>query len=111
MHPWEDWAESWAHLLHITDALETAGAAGLTLKPRRTDEPTLTAPVDPLKPNQSFDRMIEAWSALAYVLNNLNRGLGLPDSYPFVLTSPVVEKLRFVHDTIVASGASTPPAA
>ena len=103
MHPWEDWAESWAHFLHMTDALETAGAAGLTLKPKRADEPTLTAPVDPLKPSQSFDRMIEAWGALAHVLNNLNRGLGLPDSYPFVLTSPVIEKLRFVHDTIVAS--------
>jgi hypothetical protein len=34
------------------------------------------------------------------VLNNLNRGLGLPDSYPFVLSGPVVDKLRFIHDTI-----------
>jgi hypothetical protein len=106
-HPWEDWAESWAHFLHITDALETARAAGLTLEPMRADEPTLTAPIGPLKSRQSFAQMIDDWSALAHVLNNLNRGLGLPDSYPFVLTSPVIGKLRFVHDTIDASGAFT----
>jgi hypothetical protein len=23
-HPWEDWAETWAHYLHIMDMLETA---------------------------------------------------------------------------------------
>jgi hypothetical protein len=39
---------------------------------------------------------------LTYVLNNLNRGLGLADSYPFVLSAPVVEKLRFIHETIYA---------
>jgi len=37
------------------------------------------------------------------MLNNLNRGLGLPDSYPFLLSDPVIEKLRFVHDTIEAA--------
>jgi hypothetical protein len=26
MHPWEDFAETWAHYLHIVDTLETAGA-------------------------------------------------------------------------------------
>jgi hypothetical protein len=50
--------------------------------------------------------MMEDWSALAYVLNNLNRGLGLPDSYPFVLTPRVIEKIAFVHRTILeAQGA------
>jgi hypothetical protein len=34
------------------------------------------------------------------VLNNLSRGLGLPDSYPFVLSQPAIGKLRFIHDTI-----------
>jgi hypothetical protein len=102
MHPWEDWAESWAHFLHMTDALETASSIGLIIKPKRADEPSLAAPVDPLKRNADFDRMIEAWTALAYVLNNLNRGLGLADGYPFVLTTPVIGKLRFVYDTIAA---------
>ena len=49
-----------------------------------------------------FDRLIDSWFPLIYVLNNLNRGLGLPDAYPFVLSPPAVEKLRFVHDTVTA---------
>jgi hypothetical protein len=101
MHPWEDWAESWAHYLHMVDALETAGAAGLALRPKRSDEPRMAPPPDPLNPeHRDFDAMIEAWLSLTYVLNNLSRGLGLPDSYPFVLSSPAIQKLRFIHDTI-----------
>ena len=100
-HPWEDWAESWAHYLHMVDALETAGAVGMTLRPKRADEPSMLPPADPLNPQQQdFDSMIEAWLSLTYVLNNLSRGLGLPDNYPFVLSLPVIEKLRFIHDTI-----------
>ena len=48
----------------------------------------------------SFDRLIDSWFPLTYVLNNLNRGLGLPDAYPFVLSPPAIEKLRFVHETV-----------
>ena len=40
-HPWEDWAETWAHYLHMIDTLETAAACGLSLRPRRRDEPSL----------------------------------------------------------------------
>jgi hypothetical protein len=105
VHPWEDWAETWAHYLHMTDTLETAAACGLTLRPRRTDEPSLkTAGED--RPLGPFEAKIEAWFPLTYVLNNLNRGLGLPDGYPFVLSPPVFEKLRFVHDTITAAAAT-----
>jgi hypothetical protein len=60
-HPWEDWAESWAHYLHMSDALETAGAAGLNLKPKRGDEPAMATPANPLNPSHhDFDRMIES---------------------------------------------------
>ena len=101
-HPWEDWAETWAHYLHMTDTLETAAACGLSLRPGRTDEPTLKTP--PPAPGSrrfaSFDRVIESWFPLTYVLNNLNRGMGLPDGYPFVLSRPAVDKLRFVHETL-----------
>jgi hypothetical protein len=100
-HPWEDWAESWAHYLHMVDALETAGAAGLGLRPKRPDEPRMSPPPDPLNPKlRDFDAMIESWLSLTYVLNNLSRGLGLPDSYPFLLSSPAIEKLRFIHETV-----------
>ncbi|MDB5048195.1 MAG: hypothetical protein JWO30_1266 [Fibrobacteres bacterium] len=101
-HPWEDWAETWAHYLHMTDSLETAAACGLTLKPRRSDEPSLkTANVN--APGDSFASMVDAWYPLTYVLNNLNRGLGLPDGYPFVLSAPALEKLRFVHGVVAAA--------
>jgi hypothetical protein len=90
-HPWEDWAETWAHYLHITDALETAAACGVRLRPPRPGDPTLTAVPDPVDaPPGSFDELIESWFPLTYVLNNLNRGLGLPDSYPFVLPTPAI---------------------
>jgi hypothetical protein len=102
-HPWEDWAETWAHYLHMTDALETAVDCGLSLKPKRSGEPALKpdSKVVAHKPS-AFDAMTEGWHALTYVLNNLNRGMGLPDGYPFVLSAPVVEKLRFVHEVVVA---------
>ena len=100
-HPWEDWAESWAHYMHMVDALETAGAAGLALRPKRSDEPRMQPPPDPLNPGyRDFDSMIESWFSLTYVLNNLSRGLGLPDSYPFVVSVPAIDKLRFIHDTV-----------
>ncbi|MDB5985553.1 MAG: hypothetical protein JWR16_606 [Nevskia sp.] len=100
-HPWEDWAETWAHYLHITDTLETADTCGLSLQPQRDDEPKLALQPVLMNPaEQDFDRMIERWFPLTYLLNNLNRGLGLPDAYPFVLSMPALEKLRFVHETL-----------
>jgi hypothetical protein len=106
-HPWEDWAETWAHYLHMTDALESAAACGLTLHPQRRDEPTLKSP--PPAPGErrfnSFDLLIESWFPLTYVLNNLNRGMGLPDGYPFVLSRPAIEKLRFVHEVLQGEAA------
>jgi hypothetical protein len=47
-----------------------------------------------------FDELIDGWFPLTYVLNNLNRGLGLADAYPFVLSTPAIEKLRYVHDVV-----------
>jgi hypothetical protein len=87
--------------MHMVDALETAGATGLALRPKRADEPRMQPPPDPLnRAQRDFDSMIDSWLSLTYVLNNLSRGLGLPDSYPFVLSMPAIGKLRFIHDTI-----------
>jgi hypothetical protein len=113
MHPWEDWAESWAHYLHMSDTLETAASFGLRLKPRRPGDPALQSEVH-LEGSVDFERMIADWYPLTYALNCLNRGLGQPDSYPFVLSAPVVAKLRFVHTTIaerISAGeaAAVPP--
>jgi len=100
-HPWEDWAESWAHVMHMVDALETAQAVGLSANPLRRDEPILSIPAKPpLARVEDFDQLVREWTSLTYVLNNLTRGLGLADAYPFVLSTPVIEKLRFVCTTM-----------
>lgn len=100
-HPCEDWAETWAHYLHMIDTLEIAAACGLSLQPRRRAEPALMAAPNPLADNpKSFDHLLSSWFPLTYVLNNLNRGLGLADGYPFVLSPPVIDKLRFIHETL-----------
>jgi hypothetical protein len=99
-HPWEDWAETWAHYLHMVDALETAATCGLSLRPKHPDEPSMpkVPAVHPFK--LDFSSLIDHWHPLTYALNNFNRGLGLPDAYPFVLSTPVIDKLRYVHDSI-----------
>lgn len=100
-HPWEDWAETWAHYLHMTAVLETAASCGLSLEPDRSEQPAVD--VDDL-PDElgegSFEQLIDGWLPVTYALNSLNRSIGLNDAYPFVLSSPVVEKLRFIHETV-----------
>lgn len=98
-HPWEDWAETWAHYLHMLDALETAADSGISLASAGA-----VGTIEPPAAGGNFQTMIDDWFPLTYVLNNLNRGLGLPDAYPFVLSEPVLRKLRFVHDTIASRG-------
>jgi hypothetical protein len=97
MHPWEDWAETFAHVLHILDTLQTAEAFGL----RVVGEPTLSASL-----HDPFDRVLEAWHPLTRALNAVNRSMGKDDLYPFVFAPAVVEKLRFVHDLVVAAAAT-----
>jgi hypothetical protein len=98
-HPWEDWAETWAHYLHIVDTLETAQAFGLRLSPAVASDPALAAVADfdPYDENR-FDSLIATWLPLTYAVNSLNRSMGQPDLYPFVIAPPVVAKLRFIHE-------------
>jgi len=100
-HPWEDWAETWAHYLHMVDSLETAAECGLSLRPSRNGEPRVVrVKSDDFFGEGSFDRMLASWHAVTYLLNSLNRGMGLADAYPFVLAPAAVEKLRFVHHSV-----------
>lgn len=102
-HPWEDWAETWAHYLHMMDTLDTAISFGLT---RLAVEPayapfTRASLYDPDDPEgQGFLDLVNAWVALTGVLNELSRSMGQPDFYPFVLPGAVVAKLQFVHRVI-----------
>ncbi|MCU0682817.1 MAG: putative zinc-binding peptidase [Polyangiaceae bacterium] len=100
-HPWEDWAETWAHYLHVVDTLETSAQCGLALRPARPGDPSVLVQ-PPAEAQSAFDRLLADWYPVTYLLNNLNRGLGLADAYPFVLSPVTVAKLRFVHDTITA---------
>lgn len=87
-HPLEDWAEVWAHYLHMIDTLETAKDYGLHQGSIRFDD---------------FDETLSKWSELTLLLNSLNRSMGLEDAYPFVLSELTLRKLRFVHDLIYPS--------
>ena len=101
-HPWEDWAETWAHYLHIVDTLEMASAFGIRVKPRLVRDETLTTDInlDPYKADASMEEIIDAWLPLTFAMNSLNRAMGNPDLYPFVLSPAVVTKLGFVHDVV-----------
>ena len=99
-HPWEDWAETWAHYLHIYDSLDTALGFGLTaddvelqLEPFRLEDL-----YDSQHPDAGrFLELLNSSLELITVLNELARSLGQPDIYPFVLSRPVVRKLHFIQ--------------
>ncbi|MEG2047999.1 MAG: putative zinc-binding peptidase [Comamonas sp.] len=98
-HPWEDWAETWAHYLHIVDLMETAASYRTQLMiPGEQGPHTVQDPFDPA--GRDFDAMIRAWVPLTLLLNSLNRSLGQDHAYPFALSSGAITKLRFVHDLL-----------
>lgn len=101
-HPWEDWAETWAHYMHIIDTMETGYSFGMTLSPRVADpgnEMNTTLNIDPYT-TKNFEDIIERWMPLSFVMNSLNRSMGMKDSYPFVINEAVKQKLNFIHETI-----------
>jgi hypothetical protein len=108
-HPWEDWAESWAHYMHIQDALEVAADFGLKGKSIRKGV-QFSKEIEAAKPDE-FDSMIEEWLKLAVVLNSINRSMGHLDVYPFVLSRAVIEKLRFISGVIASSRVPEPSCA
>jgi hypothetical protein len=103
MHPWEDWAETFAHYLHMRDTLQTAAAHGV-----RVDGPAITtsdrAPLDasPVGPSPDLGQMLRAWVPLTLALNEISRSMGELDLYPFVLGPAVDAKLAFVEQLLGA---------
>lgn len=98
-HPWEDWAETWAHYLHIIDTLETAYAFGLSVNARLGEnEATISTDInaDPYTIKE-FATIFDLWLPLTFTLNSLNRSMGLKDPYPFIIRPEVIEKLGFIH--------------
>jgi hypothetical protein len=109
MHPWEDWAETWAHYLHMVDTLETARSYGLALRPSAIGGATSDTVSARRVRFDDFDDLIAAWVPLTVALNSLNRSMGLPDLYPFVLAERVIEKLRFVHQVVEKASTGIAP--
>jgi hypothetical protein len=97
-HPWEDFAETWAHYFHMVDTLETAGSFGLAVAPKPLKGLRTRIDFDPHR--ASIERLIGAWIPLTFAANSLNRSMGLRDLYPFVLSPPAIAKLTFVHARI-----------
>jgi hypothetical protein len=102
-HPWEDWAETWAHYLHMADTADTAMSFGVdaTNVELTSDLFTLDDLWQPEDPDAGkFLDFINGWVLLTNVLNELSRSMGQPDYYPFVLPRVAVGKLQFIHRVI-----------
>ena len=114
-HPWEDWAETWAHYLHMVDLLETAASYNTRLAIPGIEDKTDDAVINPFESGQTnFEQLVEQWVPLTLLVNSLNRSLGQEDAYPFALSPASLHKLRFVHDVIQslrADGAQAQPEA
>ena len=107
-HPWEDWAETWAHYLHMMDTLETAWSFGIRIDPVEIEDDAgikisnMREPYD----QTDFSRLIKRWLPLCFAVNSLNRSMGHPDFYPFILSTPVIEKLEFIHGLCLSGAAA-----
>jgi hypothetical protein len=103
VHPWEDWAETWAHYLHMVDTVDTALSFGI-------DAEEVEIEAEPFKSDalwkpddagaQDFLDFLNSWVELTNVLNELSRSMGQPDFYPFVLPRAAVAKLQFIHNVV-----------
>jgi hypothetical protein len=108
-HAWEDWAETWAHYLHMMDTLETAFSFGIRIQPDMVqDTKRIQASIqqDPYDMTD-FSQIIKWWLPLTFAVNSLNRSMGHSDFYPFVISAPVVEKLRFIHELCLKNAGNT----
>jgi len=107
-HPWEDWAETWAHYLHMVDLLETAAwyNTRVTVPGQEQEMEEVVNPLETGRPD--FDTLVEQWVPLTLLVNSLNRSLGQEDAYPFALSPGALEKLRYVHDVICETRSQSP---
>jgi hypothetical protein len=103
-HPHEDWAETFAHYLHMIDTLDTAYAFGLRIRPRAGQDNNLAATISFDPYNQpDFDTIVDAWLPVTFAVNSINRSMGIDDLYPFVISPEVIEKLKAVHQAVRSS--------
>ncbi len=100
-HPWEDWAETWAHYMHLRATLQTVASFGLDTSHARLSMTPFGSDVlyqrEPAAQGQAFLEWINAWVILTAVMNETARSMGQPDIYPFVMNRGAVTKLHFVQ--------------
>ena len=101
MHPWEDWAETWAHYLHMVDLLEIAAAYNTRVSVDPALGEATEEVIDPFEAGGvDFDDLVAQWVPLTTLVNSLNRSLGQNDAYPFALSEGALRKLQYIHDVI-----------
>jgi hypothetical protein len=108
-HSWEDWAETWAHYLHLMDTLETAFSFGIRIQPetvQNTKGIQASIQQDPYD-MEDFKQIMKWWLPLTFALNSLSRGMGYGDFYPFVISEAVVNKLQFIHELCLKNAGNT----
>lgn len=96
VHPWEDFAETWAHYTHIVDSLETARSYGMTITAAPAGKPEAEVDFSPYEA-PDVETIMDVWVPFTLALNSINRSMGQRDFYPFVISVPVLAKLDFVH--------------
>ena len=105
-HPWEDWAETWAHYLHMRDTMNAARSFGLDASDAEVDILPfgVAALYNPNLPGaQAFLDFVNNWLRMTHVLNELSRSMGERDFYPFMLPHIAVAKLQLVHEVVKQS--------
>lgn len=107
MHPWEDFAETFAHYLHITGTLETAAAIGIHLDVSVTNMRDTDVEPRQSYANQPMQQLLGDWDWMSQAFNRINRAMGHGDLYPFELVGPVRQKLAFVHDLVTKAPLTT----
>lgn len=104
-HPWEDWAETWAHYFHLIDTVDTAQHFGIQIQPDNPELPKTTYSVQDgvsadAYHSDDFQALYDNYIPITLAVNSLNRSLGQSDFYPFVLNQSVFKKLDFIHQLI-----------
>ena len=100
MHPWEDFAETFAHYLHITGTLQTAAVIGIHLDASVTNlRDTDVIPLVSYR-DEPIQRLLSDWEWMSQGFNRINRAMGFGDLYPFTIVGPVRHKLAFIHDIV-----------
>ena len=100
-HPWEDWAETWAHYLHIMDMVETAHFFGIEVNNKEISaNMKIASSFDPYT-LKDFETIVQTCVPLSFAVNSINRAMGIPDVYPFVISPTVANKMKFIHQLLL----------